>query len=31
MSTLLELKKHHKLDVEITTVAALASKALIIS
>ena len=31
MSTLHELKKHHKLDVEITTVAALASKALVLS
>ena len=30
MSTLHELKKHHKLDVEITTVAALASKALVL-
>jgi Fe-S oxidoreductase len=30
MSTLHELKKHHKLEVEITTVAALASKALVI-
>ncbi len=30
MSTLHELKKHHKLNVEITTVAALASKALIL-
>ena len=31
MSTLHELKKHHMLDVEITTVAALASKALVLS
>jgi Fe-S oxidoreductase len=31
MSTLHELKKHHKLDVEITTVADLASKALVLS